>query len=122
MVFSLTNFGSFHSTAVGRQPVALGKPSRFFFDVIKEIKPDIRTEKCLMIGDRLNSDIEFANRNNLRYSLFVESGVSSADDVRSSIASGQDHLVPTHLCKDLGELNKFLDVLLEEQETTKRQA
>lgn len=73
-----------------------------------------------MIGDRLNSDIEFANRNHLRYSLFVESGVSSLDDVRSSIDGGQDQLVPTHHCKDLGELNKFLDALLEAKETDKQ--
>lgn len=104
-----------HSTAVGRQPIALGKPSRFFFDCIKQVKPNLTPEKCLMIGDRLNSDIEFANRNELRYSLFVESGVSSLDDVRSSIANGQDHLVPSHHCADLGELNKFLDVLLAER-------
>lgn len=69
-----------------------------------------------MIGDRLNSDIEFANRNQLRSSLFVESGVSSLDDVRSSIVGGQDQLVPTHYCKDLGELNQFLNALLQAKE------
>ena len=76
----------------------------------------------MMIGDRLNSDIEFANRNQLRYSLFVESGVSSLDEVRSAIADGQEHLVPTHHCKDLGKLNQFLDALLEAKEANKQQA
>lgn len=91
----------------------MGKPSKFFFDCIKQVKPDIKEDRCLMIGDRLDSDIKWANNNNFRWSLFVESGVSSLENVKLAIETGQEKLVPTHYCSDLGVLNKFLNVLLE---------
>lgn len=86
----------------------MGKPGKFFFECIKQIHPDIDPNRCLMIGDRLDTDIKFASNNAFRYSLFVESGACSLDDVRQSIEQGKDELVPSHYCKDLGELNKYL--------------
>ena len=40
------------STAAGRKPVVLGKPSKFMFDIVKERHPGILAERTLMIGDR----------------------------------------------------------------------
>lgn len=85
------------------------KIGKFFFECIKETNPDIIPERCLMVGDRLNSDIEFAFNNKFKYSIFVQSGVSSLDDIRLAIENKQDQLVPTHYCTDLGVLDKFLN-------------
>ena len=39
-------------TAAGREPVVLGKPSRFMFEIVQKRHPSIVPERTLMIGDR----------------------------------------------------------------------
>lgn len=39
-------------TAAGREPVVLGKPSKFMFEIVQKRHPDIIPERTLMIGDR----------------------------------------------------------------------
>ena len=98
----------------------MGKPGKWFFECLKQVNPDIKPSKCLMIGDRLNSDIEFAHNNNIKYSILVQSGTSSLEDIKESIEKGEDQFVPTHYCKDLGELNQFLNKLLESKQTDRQ--
>ena len=40
------------ATAAGRQPVVLGKPSKFMFEIVQKRHPGILPERTLMIGDR----------------------------------------------------------------------
>ena len=40
------------STAAGRKPVVLGKPSKFMFEIVQKRHPGIVPERTLMIGDR----------------------------------------------------------------------
>lgn len=40
------------ATASGRQPVVLGKPSKFMFEIVQKRHPGILPERTLMIGDR----------------------------------------------------------------------
>ena len=40
------------TTAAGRQPVVLGKPSRFMFEIVQKRHPSIQPARTLMIGDR----------------------------------------------------------------------
>lgn len=40
------------STAAGRQPVVLGKPSKFMFEIVQRRFPGIQPARTLMIGDR----------------------------------------------------------------------
>ena len=39
-------------TASGREPVVLGKPSKFMFEIVQKRHPGILPERTLMIGDR----------------------------------------------------------------------
>ena len=41
------------TTAAGRQPVVLGKPSKFMFEIVQRRHPSIQPARTLMIGDRL---------------------------------------------------------------------
>ncbi len=53
--FSLSGTGSMVAavaTASGRQPVVLGKPSKFMFEIVQKRHPGILPERTLMIGDR----------------------------------------------------------------------
>ena len=40
-------------TASGREPVVLGKPSKFMFEIVQKRHPGIVPARTLMIGDRL---------------------------------------------------------------------
>ena len=40
------------ATAAGRQPVVLGKPSKFMFEIVARRHPGIVPARTLMIGDR----------------------------------------------------------------------
>lgn len=51
------------STICGHQPdVTLGKPNGMFFEIVKERHPTIDPWDVMMVGDRLETDIAFANR------------------------------------------------------------
>ena len=39
-------------TAARRQPVILGKPETFMFEIVRKDFPEIRPERTLMIGDK----------------------------------------------------------------------
>ena len=65
------------STVAGKQPdVVIGKPNRAFIDLIRRHHPEVSEKDILMTGDRLDTDILFANRNNI-HSLCVLSGITS---------------------------------------------
>ncbi|RWS28336.1 phosphoglycolate phosphatase-like protein [Leptotrombidium deliense] len=102
-------FVAFVETASGRKPVTLGKPGTFFFECLKAIAPDINPQKTVMIGDRLNSDIAFGNNNGFRYTIHVQTGVDSLNDVKECIERGEKHLVPSHYINSIADLNKFID-------------
>jgi len=70
------------STAAGRKPVVLGKPSKFMFDIVKERHPGILAERTLMIGDRANTDILLGKNCGLQ-TLLVGSGVHSLAETRA---------------------------------------
>ena len=51
------------STICGRQPdVMLGKPGSMFYEIVKNRHPEIDPWDVMMVGDRLETDIAFANR------------------------------------------------------------
>ena len=41
------------TTAAGREPIVLGKPSKFMFEIVQRRHPSIQPARTLMIGDRL---------------------------------------------------------------------
>ncbi|OXM85685.1 HAD-IIA family hydrolase [Paenibacillus rigui] len=60
----------------------IGKPSKYYGDKVLQ-SSGLAAERCLMIGDRLETDILFGANNGLRTAL-VLTGVTSEDDLRRS--------------------------------------
>ncbi|PIO69522.1 HAD hydrolase, family IIA [Teladorsagia circumcincta] len=81
--------------ASGRTPKVFGKPHRPMGDFLKK-KGHINPEKTVMIGDRLETDIQFANENGFT-SCLVLTGVHSLEDVKKAEQRGAKHLVPKHV-------------------------
>ncbi|KAI0480864.1 4-nitrophenylphosphatase-like protein [Xylariaceae sp. FL0804] len=63
----------------GQEPTALGKPSQAMMDAI-EGKFQLDRARTCMVGDRLNTDIQFGVEGHLGGTLAVLTGVSSKED------------------------------------------
>ncbi|MBT1165768.1 HAD-IIA family hydrolase [Bifidobacterium simiarum] len=100
--------------AVGRQPVAsAGKPESAMYDEARQLVADAQAEaghaevepvakdRCIAIGDRLDTDIEAGNRGGYD-SLVVLTGVASAN----SLIVAEPILRPTFIARDLRGLNE----------------
>lgn len=84
---------------VGREPVALGKPSQAMMDAI-EGKFKLDKARTCMIGDRLNTDIQFGIEGGLGGTLCVLTGVSKKEEF---LAEGAK-VVPSAYVDQLGDL------------------
>jgi glycerol-1-phosphatase len=85
------------ATALGRGPdVVVGKPAPKLFTVAAE---RVGANKPLVVGDRLDTDIEGANRAGMD-SLLVLTGVTDADD----LLAAPDGQRPTYIAADLRAL------------------
>ena len=85
------------ATALGREPDAVvGKPAPALF---QRAAQRAAARRPLVVGDRLDTDIEGATRAGMD-SLLVLTGVSTAADVLAA----PEHQRPTHLAEDLAGL------------------
>jgi len=94
------------ATAAGRQPVVLGKPSKFMFEIVQKRHPGILPERTLMIGDRANTDILLGKNCGLQ-TLLVGSGVHSLAETRvweESQDTEQRRMVADFYADKLGDL------------------
>ena len=94
----------------GKEPIALGKPFTFFFDMIRKKHPDIDPKRCVMIGDRLTTDMVFGRNNGLA-TVFVQSGLGTLEEMnnyRNSKKPGVDRCVPDFYLPSLASLHKFM--------------
>lgn len=64
---------------LGKEPVALGKPSQAMMDAI-EGKFQFDRKRACMVGDRANTDIRFGLEGQLGGTLAVLTGVSTKED------------------------------------------
>ncbi|KAK5111135.1 hypothetical protein LTR62_005334 [Meristemomyces frigidus] len=85
--------------ASGQEPLALGKPSQAMMDAI-EGKFQFDRKRACMVGDRLNTDIEFGIRGGLGGTLCVLSGVSQKEEFLEKGAK----VVPSAYVDGLGDL------------------
>lgn len=85
--------------ATGQQPLALGKPSQAMMDAI-EGKFQFDRSKACMVGDRLNTDIQFGIEGKLGGTLCVLSGVSKKEEF---LAEGAE-VVPSAYVDQLPDL------------------
>lgn len=86
------------STATGRQPIVAGKPERPLFDATTA---RLGGERPLMVGDRLDTDIDGAIRSGIA-SLAVLTGVSPLAEI---FAAGPGHR-PDYVSWDLSGLGQ----------------
>lgn len=85
---------------IGKQPIALGKPSQAMMDAI-EGKFQFDRQKTCMVGDRLNTDIRFGIEGKLGGTLAVLTGVSRKEDWEAEDAEA----VPAYYVDKLSDLN-----------------
>lgn len=85
--------------ASGQEPLALGKPSQAMMDAI-EGKFKFDRKKACMVGDRLNTDIQFGIEGGLGGTLCVLTGVSKKEEFLEKGAS----VVPSAYADKLGDL------------------
>ena len=92
------------STVAGKQPdIVIGKPNRTFIDLIKQYHPDVQPTNILMTGDRLDTDILFAKKNNI-HSLCVLSGIST----EKLIQTCNDDIAPEYYTNSIADLLSFI--------------
>ena len=84
--------------ATGRVPVVFGKPERFMADAVLE-KYGFARETTAMVGDRLNTDIRFANQSGMK-AILVLTGETSLEAYSGQNAVHADWIFPsvTELC------------------------
>lgn len=85
--------------AIGREALALGKPSQAMMDAIEGKFQFDRSRTC-MIGDRLNTDIQFGIEGKLGGTLAVLTGVSKKEEFLAEDAT----VVPSAYVNKLGDL------------------
>lgn len=89
------------ANAVGRQPLALGKPSQAMMDAV-EGKFQLDRSRTCMVGDRLNTDIKFGIEGKLGGTLHVLTGVNSKEDWQKADADA----VPSFYADTLSDLRE----------------
>ncbi|PCH37456.1 p-nitrophenyl phosphatase [Wolfiporia cocos MD-104 SS10] len=85
--------------ALGRSPISIGKPAETMLDCIRA-KYRFDPERTIMVGDRLNTDIEFGKRGSLA-TLLVLTGITHESEVVGPNASAT---VPDYFTDSLGDL------------------
>ncbi|MGQ4599493.1 HAD-IIA family hydrolase [Nocardia sp. R6R-6] len=83
--------------ASDREPVVAGKP---YPPLLEDALVRANSRSALVVGDRLDTDIEGANRVGLD-ALLVLTGVSTLDELREA----PDERIPTYICDSLDALN-----------------
>lgn len=94
----------------GRDPIVLGKPGTYFFDIIRSQHPSIDPARTIMIGDRLTTDMPFGHNNGMS-TLFVQSGIGTLDEAHEFGASNDfedQQCAPDYYLPSLAALNKYL--------------
>ncbi|EMA58501.1 HAD-superfamily hydrolase, subfamily IIA [Halorubrum distributum JCM 13561] len=85
-----------------REPDAvLGKPSDTAIEMVRERLP-YPAEECLVVGDRLDTDIALGERAGMT-TVLVRSGVTDDDDLAASAID------PDHVIDHLGEIDRVVD-------------
>lgn len=81
----------------------LGKPSTYFAQKVFD-KLDIPSAQCLMVGDRIETDIRFGNNNGM-YTALVLTGADSRKDIM--LTRVQPDYVLASLCEIIGESRPY---------------
>ncbi|WP_440108712.1 HAD-IIA family hydrolase [Paenibacillus sp. QZ-Y1] len=86
---------SIEAASQQKAAVVIGKPSRYYAEKVFQLL-DVDSNRCLMIGDRLETDILFGQQNGMKTAL-VLTGISSREDV------GKTDIVPDYIWPSFNE-------------------
>ncbi|KAJ1677245.1 hypothetical protein EV182_006567 [Spiromyces aspiralis] len=86
--------------SVGRQPVVIGKPNKTMMDVI-EAQYHIDPKRTLMVGDRIDTDIEFGANCGID-TLLVLTGVTN-----EAMANDPTSTNPTYYMDSIGDFSQL---------------
>lgn len=92
-------------TAAQRQAQTVGKPSPFMFECLAS-QFGVERERCLMVGDRLDTDILLGSNCGLK-TLLTLTGVSTLEDVEGHEKSGCEErrkMVPDFYVESIADL------------------
>ncbi|XP_037320547.2 glycerol-3-phosphate phosphatase [Pungitius pungitius] len=91
--------------AAQRQAQTVGKPSRFMFDCVAS-RFGVEADRCLMVGDRLDTDIVLGSNCGLK-TLLTLTGVSTVADAEAHQRSGcaeRQRMVPDYYVESVADL------------------
>lgn len=92
-------------TAAQRRAQTVGKPSRFMFDCLAA-RFGVEPGRCLMVGDRLDTDILLGSNCGLK-TLLTLTGVSSLSEAQAHRDSGsveRQGMVPDYYVESIADL------------------
>lgn len=93
--YSLPGSGSIVAAiqyASQRDPIVMGKPSRFAFEALQQVHPEIEPNRTLMVGDKILTDISFGLENGMK-TLLVETGIDCGHDLDKYSESQHPHYI-----------------------------
>lgn len=98
---------------VGREPEMIaGKPSAHLLSLIEKHAGIDRRRAC-MVGDRLDTDILFGNRNGLHSTLLVMTGVTT--DAELDALPADDPHIPTFVLDSFADFLHYARIVAEEK-------
>ena len=108
----------------GIKPTICGKPSHIIVDYVMKQLQNSNPDRLLMVGDRLDTDIAFANAARF-HSCLVFSGVTSEGEAEGKSNSLDRSQTPSYLAQDLWDMVspvseeelKMLDVIKSKQKS-----
>ena len=83
------------------KPINMGKPSKEFVDIIIKSK-NLRPERTMMVGDRLDTDILFGKNGGLK-TLLVLSGVIAEDKLEENLKQIEEKNHPDFIASSLAD-------------------
>ncbi|KYQ92264.1 putative 4-nitrophenylphosphatase [Tieghemostelium lacteum] len=91
--------------STGRQPVVIGKPEPLLLDLIIE-RDQLKREETCMIGDRLDTDILFGIRGNIK-TMLVYTGIEKEQSIldrKKNAESDSNLYLPNYTISSIGNL------------------
>lgn len=88
--------------STGRKAVILGKPSKLMFEPLKQSK-HLDQNETIMVGDRLNTDIQFAKNIGAR-GVLVLTGVTTREDAQAVAPEER----PDYICNSVADIPQLV--------------
>ncbi|XP_029367390.1 pyridoxal phosphate phosphatase [Echeneis naucrates] len=102
--------------ASGRKATVIGKPSRFMFECISTQFSGVDPAQCLMVGDRLETDMLFGSNCGLDTMLTLTgvSQIEEAQEYRNSELTANHSLVPDYVVDTIADFLPAFEELNEQ--------